>query len=141
MIILGVDLGKSRTGIAACDRQEILASPVTVIEEKSRELLCEKICAIAAERKAELIVMGLPKNMDGSEGASAQAAREFAARLAEASGLSVELSDERGTTITAHSYLNEVNVRGSKRKSAVDAVAAVIILEEFMRKRKLSGAE
>ena len=137
MIILAVDLGKARTGIAACDAGEMLASPVTVIEEWNRDKLCEKICAIAKERKAQQLVLGLPKNMDGSEGESAQGAREFGAKLGEAAGLPVDFQDERGTTITAHSFLNEPNPRGKKRKAVVDAVAAVIILENYLQRRRL----
>lgn len=133
-------MGKVRTGIAVCDRQEILASPVCVLTEWNREALCGRIAEIAAERGAELIVVGLPKNMDGSEGESALAAREFAAMLSERSGLPAELSDERGTTITAHGYLNETNTRGSKRKAVIDAVSAVIILEEYLSKRKNRAA-
>lgn len=137
MIILAVDLGKARTGIAACDAGEMLASPVTVIEEWNRDKLCEKICTIAKERRAQQLVLGLPKNMDGTEGESAQGAREFGAKLAEAAGLPVDFQDERGTTITAHSFLNETNTRGKKRKAVVDAVAAVIILENYLQRRRL----
>ena len=137
MIILAVDLGKARTGIAACDAGEMLASPVTVIEEWNRDKLCEKICAIAKERRAQQLVLGLPKNMDGSEGESAQGAREFGAKLAQAAGLPLDFQDERGTTITAHSFLNETNTRGKKRKAVVDAVAAVIILENYLQRRRL----
>ena len=137
MIILAVDLGKARTGIAACDPGEMLASPVTVIEEWNRDKLCEKICTIAKERRAQQLVLGLPKNMDGSEGESALGAREFGAKLAEASGLPLDFQDERGTTVTAHSFLNETNTRGKKRKAVVDAVAAVIILENYLQRRRL----
>ena len=80
--------------------------------------------------------MGLPRNMDGSEGESAQNAREIGALLEEATGLPVEFVDERGTTITAHGYLNETNTRGKKRKAVVDAVAATVILEDCLRRRR-----
>ncbi|MFI3206214.1 MAG: Holliday junction resolvase RuvX [Clostridia bacterium] len=136
MVILSVDLGKVRTGIAICDKSEIIASPVAVITERKRDVLAEKIAVISAERKPELIVLGLPKNMDGSEGDSAKSAREFAVLLEEKTGLSVAFSDERGTSITAHNYLNFTDTRGKKRKETVDSVAAVIILEDYMRKRK-----
>lgn len=136
MIILAVDLGKSRTGTAICDKSEIIASPVEVIAEHNKEKLADRIKAIAAERKAEQIVLGLPKNMDGSEGESAQNAKEFGKMLAEVTGIPVDFSDERGTTITAHGYLNVTDTRGKKRKAVVDAVAATIILEDYLRKRK-----
>ena len=80
--------------------------------------------------------MGLPRNMDGSEGESAQNAREIGALLEEVTGLPVEFVDERGTTITAHGYLNETNTRGKKRKAVVDAVAATVILEDCLRRRR-----
>ena len=136
MIILGVDLGKARTGVSVCDRSEMLASPVEVVKEHNRERLLQRVAALAAERKAELIVVGLPRNMDGSEGESAQNAREFGGQIAELSGLPVEFSDERGTTVTAHGFLNETNTRGKKRKETVDAVAATIILQNYLDFRR-----
>ena len=136
MIILGIDLGKARTGVAICDKGELLASPLTVVTEYHREQLVEKLSALAKESKAELLAVGLPRNMDGSEGESAQNAREIGALLEEAAGLPVEFVDERGTTITAHGYLNETNTRGKKRKAVVDAVAATVILEDCLRRRR-----
>ncbi len=136
MVILSVDFGRARTGIAICDKSEFLASPVTVIQEKYVPALVEKIAALAAEKQAEMIVVGLPVNMDGSEGESAQNARRFAENLREVSGLPVDMLDERCTTMEAHQFLNATNTRGKKRKAVVDAVSAVIILENYMDKRK-----
>lgn len=136
MIILGIDLGKARTGVAICDKGELLASPLTVVTEYHREQLVEKLSALAKENKAELLAVGLPRNMDGSEGESAQNAREIGALLEAAAGLPVEFVDERGTTITAHGYLNETNTRGKKRKAVLDAVAATVILEDCLRRRR-----
>ncbi len=132
MVILAVDLGKARTGLAVCDKSGILASPVGVITEYNPEKLLEKVAEQAQAYKAELLVMGLPRNMDGSEGESAQNARQFGAALSEKTGLPVEFQDERGTTITAHNYLNATNTRGKKRKAVVDAVAAVVILQNYL---------
>lgn len=137
MIILGVDLGSARTGVAVCDKTELLATPLEVIQERDRTRLAERLTALAAERKAEAFVLGLPRNMDGSEGGSAAAAREFGAALAEMSGLPVEFSDERGTTLTAHNLLNDVNARGKRRKAAVDAVAATLILQNYLDMRRM----
>lgn len=136
MIIMSVDLGKARTGIAVCDKTEFLASPYTVISEKSPQKLLQKVCAAAKEVKAELVVVGLPKNMDGTEGESAQNARAFAKSLSEASGLKTVMQDERGTTVTAHNFLNDTNTRGKKRKNVVDEVAATIILQDFLDSRR-----
>lgn len=138
MIIAAVDLGKARTGIAVCDKTEFLASPHTVIFEKSPEKLFEKVKETVVNLKAEIVVVGLPKNMDGSEGESAQNARAFAERLHNETGFQVDLQDERGTTITAHNFLNDTNTRGKKRKNVVDEVAATIILQNYLDKRKNS---
>lgn len=136
MVILGVDLGKARTGVAVCDKSELLASPVEVVNEHNRERLLERVAQLAKARRAEQIVVGLPRNMDGSEGESAQNARAFGAALAEKTGLPVDFSDERGTTITAHGFLNETNTRGKRRKATVDAVAATIILQDYLDYRR-----
>ena len=136
MVILAVDLGSVRTGIAACDSGERMANPVCVLEERNRKRLAERIQTIAAERRAEEIVVGHPRNMDGSEGDSAKGAAEFAEQLRLLTGLPVTLRDERGTSITAHGYLNNTNTRGKKRKAVVDAVAATIILQEYLDFRR-----
>ena len=138
MIIMSVDLGKARTGLALCDKTEFLASPYKVIFEKSPNKLPEKVAEAAKEAKAELLVVGLPKNMDGTEGESARDARAFAETLRALTRLETVMQDERGTTVTAHGYLNETNTRGKKRKNVVDAVAATIILQDYLDKRKNS---
>lgn len=135
MIIMSVDLGKARTGIAVCDKTEFLASPYKVIFEKSPQKLPEKVAETAKDTRAELIVVGLPKNMDGTEGESAQNARAFAKKLTEITGIETVMQDERGTTITAHNFLNNTNTRGKKRKNVVDEVAATIILQDYLDKR------
>ena len=136
MIIMAVDLGHARTGLAVCDPGEMLASPLMVIAQRDPGRLIEEIGAQAKKAGARLLAVGLPKNMDGSEGDSARFAREMGARLREATGLEVEFVDERGTSITAHGYLSENNVRGKKRKALVDAVAAMVILEDFLQYRR-----
>lgn len=136
MIILAVDYGRVRTGLAVSDPGETLASPVCVIEERDSKRLADKIAGQARQLGAGQIVLGLPRNMDGSEGESAQNVRLFQQLLQEAASLEVVLRDERGTTITAHSYLNTTNTRGRKRKAVVDSVAAVIILEDYLGYRR-----
>lgn len=136
MILLGIDLGKVRTGLAICDAGELMASPLGVVKETNRDRLLDKIAETAKTRGAQGLVLGLPKNMDGSEGESAGRAREFGALLETQTGLPLFYCDERGTTITAHNYLNETNTRGQKRKAAVDAVAAVVILQSFLDFRR-----
>ena len=136
MKILAVDLGKARTGLAVCDEGELLASPAGVIREHNRERLLEQLAREAEIRGVASIVVGLPRNMDGSEGESAQNARSFAEALARQTGLPVALRDERLTTVTAHGYLNDTDTRGKKRKSVVDAVAATVILQDYLDYRR-----
>ena len=133
---MAVDLGDSRTGIAVCDKNEILASPLTVITEYNFEKCAEKVAALAKQENAEMIVVGLPKNMNGTNGERAEKCTGFAALVGEISGLPTELWDERRTTVTAHNYLNETNVRSKKRKAVVDSVAATIILESYLAYRR-----
>ena len=132
MIILGIDLGKARTGVAICDRGELLASPLTVVNEHNRERLVERLAAVAQENRAELLAVGLPRNMDGSEGPRAELCRAFARQLEEMSGLPVHLWDERRTTVEAHQILSQQHYHGKKRKNTVDAVAASLILEGYL---------
>lgn len=134
MIILSVDYGDVRTGIAVCDKLQMLASPVCVITEKDAEKLSNRIVELVKEKKAEKIVLGLPKNMDGTEGFRAEACKSFAKLLKEKTELEVVLQDERLTTVSAHNILNQTNTRGKKRKEVVDAVSAVLILEDYLNK-------
>lgn len=136
MIILSVDYGDKRTGIAVCDRLEMLASPVCVITEWNREVLAQKIVDIANEKKAEHIVIGLPKNMDGSKGFRADACEELGEVIKTLTETPVTFWDERLTTVSAHRILSDNNVRGKKRKNVVDAVAADIILQDYIDSRK-----
>ncbi len=136
MIILSVDYGDKRTGIAICDKFEMLASPVCVLTEWNIETLADKIVTLANERRAETIVVGLPKNMDGSEGFRADACKALGELLKNKTNIPVTFWDERLTTVSAHRILSENNVRGKKRKSVVDAVAAEIILQDYIDYRK-----
>lgn len=136
MVIMAVDLGHVRTGVAVSDPTELIASPVGTITERRDEVLLEKLAALAAEKKAQLLVVGLPRNMDGSCGESAKRCEALGAQLGEMTGLPVKLWDERLTTVSAIGFLNQTDTRGKKRKAVVDTVSAVIILEDFLRSRK-----
>lgn len=136
MVILSVDYGDKRTGIAVCDRLEMLASPVTVIWGDYAPKVMAEIEKLTAEYKVQQIVVGLPKNMDGSEGERAEKCRAFAKELGEKTGIETVMVDERLTTVSAHKALNVTNVRGQKRKDVVDAVSAVMILESYLASRK-----
>ena len=136
MVILAVDYGDARTGLAVCDRGELLASPAGMIAEGYEPKVISAVAAKAREVNAEKIVVGLPRNMDGSFGERAEKCMAFADALQKETGLPCETFDERLTTVAAHRVLNEVNVRGKKRKQVVDTVAAVMILEDYLRKQK-----
>lgn len=138
MIIMAIDLGKARTGLAVCDKNEILASPIGTIQEKDDEKLILKILENLTSCKAEMAIIGLPKNMDGSLGESAERAKKFADILREKIDIPINLWDERRTTIAAHNYLNQTNTRGKKRKSIIDTLSASIILENYLEYRKNS---
>lgn len=135
MVILSVDYGDARTGLAVCDKMEILASPVGVIHESYEPKVIAKIKEQAEKIKPGLIVVGHPKNMDGSQGERAKKCEAFAEKLCNETGIETVLFDERLTTVSAHRILSENNVRGEKRKNVVDAVSAVMILEGFLKTR------
>ena len=136
MIIMSVDLGKARTGLAISDKGESFAFPKGVITEYNTEKLIEKICISAKENGAELLVVGLPKNMDGSLGWRAEECSEIAEKIKTASGIEVVLWDERCTTVSAHTALNFTDTRGKKRKAVLDTVSACLILEQYLNSNK-----
>ena len=136
MIIMSVDRGKARTGIAYSDKSESFAFPHTVITEYNAERLLEKIKEAAITLKAEEIVVGLPRRTDGSLGDSAQECTLLAEKLREMLSVPVNLYDERFTTVSAHTALNYTDTRGKKRKEIIDAVAATMILEDYLKYKK-----
>lgn len=132
MRIMGVDYGDARTGIAVSDLLCSIVGTTTVIHSRNTEKTIEQILQIAKESEVGEIVVGLPKNMDGTEGTRAELCRDLAQRLEQASGLPVKLWDERRTTVEAHNILSQHNYHGKKRKNTVDAVAASLILEGYL---------
>lgn len=136
MKILAVDFGDARTGLAVCDRTEFLASPIGIIEERNFELCAKKVAHMANQYEVGEIVIGHPKNMNGSIGPRAEKSERFAKTVEELVEIPVVLWDERSTTVSAHNILNETNTRGQKRKEIVDSVAAVLILESYLGYRK-----
>lgn len=136
MKILAIDLGDARTGLAVCDPLEMLASPLEVVTMHNRDKLAEYIARKVKEQGAQLVVMGHPINMNGTLGPRSELVKEFAEKLKPLLEVPLVLWDERSTTVSATHILNETNVRGQKRKAVIDAVAAVIILENYMSFRK-----
>lgn len=130
--IMGVDYGDARTGIAVSDLLCSLVGTTTVIHSRNMEKTIAQICTMVDEQNVGEIVVGLPKNMDGSEGNRAQLCRDFAEKLETAVKLPVHLWDERRTTVEAHNILSQHNYHGKKRKDTVDAVAAALILEGYL---------
>ena len=134
--ILGVDYGDVRTGLAVSDPTGFLASGIGYVSPGGIEKTADKVAEVAAEQRAVAIVVGLPRNMDGSEGFRAERCREFAALLREKTGLPVAMIDERMTTMSASRYLNETNTRGQKRKGVIDTLSAQIILQNALDRLK-----
>lgn len=136
MVIMGIDLGVARTGLAVSDEGEKFAFPKGVIREYNTDKLISKVCEKAREYKAGLIVVGLPKNMDGTLGERAKVCSEIALKIGKKSGIETVLYDERCTTVEAYNLLDMNDTFGKKRKQTVDAVAATVILEDYISYRK-----
>lgn len=132
MRVMAIDYGDARTGIAISDPTGFLAGFTTVIHAWRPEVAAAEIFALIQTHGVEVLVMGYPKNMDGTEGHRAEIYRGFAALLERETGLTPVLWDERRTTIDAHRILTETGNRGKKRKEKVDAVAATLILEGYL---------
>ena len=133
MRVMGVDVGTKRIGVALSDPTGKIASPLTVIEVAEDEAEnVRRVAELARQHGAELIVVGLPRTLRGTEEQAAQAASEFASRLAEASGLRVVLWDERLTTAQAERAMLEAGMRRERRRQQVDKVAAAVILQSYL---------
>ena len=130
--IMGIDYGDARTGVAISDLLCSIVGSTTVVPSRNVEKAIADIVRLAKENSVGKIVVGLPRNMDGTEGVRAQLCREFAERLADATGLETVMWDERRTTVEAHNILSQHNYHGKKRKDTVDAVAASLILEGYL---------
>ena len=131
MKVMALDYGDARTGVAFSDSLGLLAGETAVLPSWNHAKLLEEVASLARSRGADTVVLGLPRNMDGSEGPRAEKSRAFAAEL-EALGLEVVFVDERRTTVEAHGILSEAGKKGKKRKERVDAVAATLILETYL---------
>ena len=134
--IMGIDYGDARTGVAISDLLCSIVGSTYVVPSRNTDKAIADIVKLAKDNMVGEIVVGLPKNMDGTEGNRAQLCREFAEKLKEATGLPVAMWDERRTTVEAHNILSQHNYHGKKRKNTVDAVAASLILEGYLAFRK-----
>ena len=133
MAIAAIDLGSRRIGVAVTDAASMGAHPLGIVERRALKYDLDAIAAMLRDRQVSTIVVGLPLNMDGSEGPAASGARKFAARLAESFGFAVEMFDERLTSFEARDRLTDMPARKGKRKRGIDALAAVLILEGWMQ--------
>ena len=136
MRIMGIDYGDARTGVAISDLLCTIVGSTTVVPSRNTEKALADIVRLAKENEVGEIAVGLPKNMDGTEGPRAELCRAFAEQLKEATGLPVAMWDERRTTVEAHNILSQHNYHGKKRKNTVDAVAASLILEGYLAFKK-----
>lgn len=130
--IMGIDYGDARTGVAISDLLCSIVGSTFVVPSRNTDKAIADIVRLAQENQVGKIVVGLPKNMDGTEGSRAALCREFAQKLGEATGLEIAMWDERRTTVEAHNILSQHNYHGKKRKNTVDAVAASLILEGYL---------
>lgn len=137
MRILGIDYGEARTGLAVCDDDEIVATVLQTIHERNHEKLADTITSICNERKIQKIVLGLPKNMDGSEGFRAEYTRKFQKMLEERlPEMLYDFYDERLTTVAASYFMQEAGTKGKKKKASIDALSAQIILQDYIERNK-----
>ncbi len=132
MKIMGIDYGDARTGVAISDLLCSLVGSAVIVPSRNTDKAIADIVRLARENQVGEIVVGLPRNMDGTEGPRAELCREFAQKLGQATGLPVSMWDERRTTVEAHNILSQHNYHGKKRKDTVDAVAASLILEGYL---------
>ena len=137
--ILSVDFGDVRTGLAVCDTMRFLASGIGYISPGGIEKTADAVAEAAREQGAAAIIVGLPKNMDGSEGPRTDVIRAFAALLAEATDIPIDFYDERMSTMVAYRFLDETGTFGKKRKNAIDTLSAEIILQGYIdRERQMA---
>lgn len=139
MRIMAIDYGDARTGVAISDPTGFLAGYTTVIQSRKPEFVAEEVARLVKEHGVEELVMGFPRNMDGTEGPRAELYRAFADRLEGAVGLKPVLWDERRTTIEAHDILHASGKRMKAHKKNVDAVAATLILDGYLIRKRLGG--
>lgn len=139
MRIMAIDYGDARTGVAISDPTGLLAGYTEVIHSRKGEQVCARLAELVEQYKVEELVMGFPRNMDGTEGPRAELYRNFAGEVAAVTGLIPVLWDERRTTIEAHDILHASGKKMKNHKKTVDAVAATLILEGYLTRKRTQG--
>lgn len=137
MRVMAIDYGDAHTGVALSDPTGFLVGTTATINSWRQEVVLERLVELIGKHRPEEVVLGFPRNMDGTDGRKADRYRELAARLEEAAGMKVILWDERRTTIDAHQILFNQGKDGRKRKKMVDAVAASLILENYLDYKRM----
>jgi len=132
MTVMAIDYGDAHTGVAISDPTGFLTGTTTTIHSRKAEVVLDELARLARDNRVDALVMGFPRNMDGTEGPRAQLYRDFAEQVAQITGLTPVLWDERRTTVDAHRILFESGKNAKKRKKTVDAVAASLILEGYL---------
>ena len=136
---LGVDYGDKRTGLAECDISGLIAGGIGTISEGGMRKTAERVAKEAEARSCKKIIIGLPKNMDGSEGPRADVIKAFGALLGELTSIPIDYYDERMTTMVAYRFLGETGTYGKKRKEAVDTLSAQIILQNYIDRERVTA--
>ena len=137
MRVMAIDYGDAHTGVAVSDPTGFLVGTTTTIDSRRQEVVVDRLVELIGEHRPEEVVLGFPRNMDGTDGRKAELYRELAARMEEITGMEIILWDERRTTIDAHQILFNQGKDGRKRKKLVDAVAASLILENYLDYKRM----
>ena len=141
MRIMAIDYGDARTGVAQSDPTGFLAGQTFLVKSRREEVVLDELTALAKKQGAEELVLGYPKNMDGTVGPRAEKYAALGERLRERTGLPVVLWDERRTTVDAHRILGEHGIRAKNRKDKIDSVAATLILEGYLEWKRLQAKQ
>ena len=139
MRIMAIDYGDARTGVAISDPTGLLAGYTTVIHSRKADIVAQELARLVKDHQVDELVMGFPRNMDGTEGPRAELYKAFAAQVEEVCGLKPVLWDERRTTVEAHNILHASGKKMKNHKKTVDAVAATLILEGYLTRRRTQG--
>ena len=135
---LGVDYGDVRTGLAECDLSGMLASGIATVKEGGMRNTAVRVAKEAESRNCKKIIVGLPKNMDGSEGERAEVIKAFVEILSTLTAIPIDFCDERMSTMVAYRYLGETGTFGKRRKDSVDTLSAQIILQSYLDRERAS---
>ena len=139
MRVMAIDYGDARTGVAISDVTGMLAGFTTVIHSRDDQRVLDELVQLIQTHRVDELVMGFPRNMDGTEGPRAELYRAFAEQVGQVTGLTPVLWDERRTTMEAHNILHAAGKRMKQHKKTVDAVAATLILEGYLTRRRTQG--